>query len=75
MAANKYYTMKKKKSPTLSIFFVLIIFIFMLFPFFIMNLRYQIEAALSSIINGIGGFCLTIGGVFMIFGVGVLVPF
>jgi len=69
MATRKYYTMKKKKSPTLSIFFAIVMFVCVLFPFFVINLRYQIGNTLSIIINGIGSISLVIGGFFLMFGV------
>ena len=69
MATKKYYKMKEKKSPTLSIFFGIVVFVFLLFPFFIINLRYEIGSALSIIINGIGGFSMVIGWIFLVFGV------
>ena len=70
MAIKKYYSMKEKKPPTLGIFFGIVVFVFLLFPFFIINLRYEIGSALSIIINGIGGFSMAIGWIF--FGVGVV---
>jgi hypothetical protein len=50
----------------MTILFGIVIFIFVFFPFFGLNLRYHIGGTLSIIIDGIGSFCLIIGGLYMI---------
>ncbi|KKL80254.1 hypothetical protein LCGC14_2006610 [marine sediment metagenome] len=70
MSRKKTYVLiPEKKKPTINIYIGIIIVAFVLIPIVIMPLRYQIGAAFSTIINGIGGFSLIIGGVFMTFGV------
>ena len=50
----------------MTIIFGILIFVFVFFPFFGLNLRYHIGGTLSIIIDGIGSFCLIIGGIYMI---------
>ncbi|HEC37151.1 MAG TPA: hypothetical protein ENI29_02880 [bacterium] len=67
MKENLYFV--KKKKPMINIYIGIVLVLLVLFPIVIMPLRYQIGAAFSTIINGIGGFTLVIGGFFMTFGV------
>ena len=64
MKREKYYLLKPQKNSkwTIFIFIGIIIFIVIYFPFFAVNLRYQIGATFSRIFDYIGGVCLTIGG-------------
>jgi len=49
-------------------FFVLLIFVFVFFPIFGLNWRYQIGGVLSTLIDGLGTFCMTIGGLLTLVG-------
>jgi hypothetical protein len=68
-----YYDVLKSRKPlqstsrlTMTIIFGILIFVFIFFPLFGLNLRYQISGVLSILIDGIGSFCLIIGGLYMI---------
>jgi len=63
MRKEKYYLLKpEKNSKWVAYTFIgIIIFIVIYFPFFAVNLRYQIGAAFSKIFDTIGGICLTVG--------------
>lgn len=51
------------------VFFGILIFVFLFFPFFAVNLRYQIGGIISILLDGIGGFSLAIGGIYTLLGV------
>ncbi len=69
MSGKKTYTLVEKKKPMINIYIGIVLVVLVLFPIVILPLRYQIGAAFSNIINGIGGFSLVIGGIFITFGV------
>ena len=52
----------------IAILFGILIFVLVFFPFFGLNLRYQIGGVFSALIDGIGQFCLIIGGLLTIVG-------
>ncbi|MFW9821185.1 MAG: hypothetical protein ACFFE5_16395 [Candidatus Thorarchaeota archaeon] len=52
----------------IAIFFCILLFIFVFFPIFGLNWRYQIGGAFSVIIDGIGTLALTIGGFLTLLG-------
>ena len=64
MKREKYYLLKPQRNSkwTIYIFIGIIIFVVIYFPFFAVNLRYQIGATFSKIFDQIGMVCLTIGG-------------
>jgi len=61
----KYLTEKKGIRGYANVFFVIIGFL-LVFPFFAVNLRYQLGYIFSIIFNYIGNMCLTFGGFLMI---------
>ena len=67
--ANQNYmvisTGEKKSKTTLYVFFGICVFILFFFPFFGLNLRYQIGTSLRLIISGMGKFCLAFGALFL----------
>lgn len=66
-----HYLVKPKHTSSrriMAIFLALLIFIFVFFPFFGLNWRFQIGGVLSTIIDGIGSICLVIGGLFFLWG-------
>lgn len=64
MSRKKVYTLEKeKKGLIINTFVGIAIFVFIISPFIIMPLRYQIGEAFSIVINGIGNICIT-GGSF-----------
>jgi len=71
MKKERYYLLKPEKNSkwTIYMFMGIIIFIVIYFPFFAVNLRYQVGAAFSKIFDYIGGVCLTIGGAMTIISV------
>jgi len=64
MKKEKYYLLKPERNSkwTIYIFTGIIIFIVIYFPFFAVNLRYQVGATFSKIFDQFGVACLTIGG-------------
>jgi hypothetical protein len=46
----------------------LLIFVLVFFPFFGLTLRHQIGGVFSALLDGIGQFCLTIGGLLTLIG-------
>ena len=64
MRKEKYYLLKPEKNSKLVVytFIGIIIFIVIYFPFFAVNLRYQIGSVFSRIFDTFGVACLTIGG-------------
>ncbi len=52
----------------IAIFLCILLFVFVFFPIFGLNWRYQISGVLSILIDGIGTFCMTIGGLFALVG-------
>lgn len=66
-----HYIVKPKHSSSkriMAIFFVLLVFVFIFFPIFGLNWRFQIGGVLSTLIDGIGSICLTIGGLLFLWG-------
>ncbi|MFX1478339.1 MAG: hypothetical protein ACFFCI_09410 [Promethearchaeota archaeon] len=64
MKKQKYYLLKEEKS-TKSFYYTVLgiaVFIFIFFPFFAVNLRYQTGYIFSKILDYIGSVCLTFGG-------------
>lgn len=61
---RKYTTSRR----IMTIFFALLIFVFIFFPIFGLNWRFQIGGLLSAIIDGIGSLCLVIGGLLFLWG-------
>ena len=63
MKREKYYLLKPERNSkwTIYIFIGIIIFVVIYFPFFAVNLRYQVGATFSKIFDYIGGVCLTVG--------------
>ena len=51
-----------------AIFVGILVFLFVFFPIFGLNWRYQIGGILSILIDGVGTFCLTVGGLFTLVG-------
>lgn len=64
MKKEKYYLLKpEKNSKWVAYTFIgIIVFIVIYFPFFAVNLRYQLGAVFSKIFDQLGMVCLTIGG-------------
>ena len=50
------------------IFFGILLFVFIFFPFLALNLRYQVGGVISIFFDGIGGFSLAIGGIYTMIG-------
>lgn len=48
------------------VFFGILIFVFIFFPFFAFNLRYQLGYIFQTIMDYIGNTCLTVGGFLII---------
>ena len=63
MRKEKYYLLRPEKRSkwTIYMFGGIIIFIVIYFPFFAVNLRYQVGATFSKIFDTFGTACLTIG--------------
>ena len=63
MRKEKYYLLKPEKNSkcVAYTFIVIIFFIVIYFPFFAVNLRYQLGAVFSKIFDTFGVACLTIG--------------
>ncbi|MFX0167326.1 MAG: hypothetical protein ACFE9V_18535 [Candidatus Hodarchaeota archaeon] len=63
MKKEKYYLLKPEKSSKWVgyTFIVIIIFVVIYFPFFAVNLRYQVGATFSKVFDTFGVACLTIG--------------
>ena len=60
----------QKKSRTMTYVIIgIIIFIGVIFPFFAVNLRYQVGYIFSQIFDSIGMLCLTLGGIFTLFSI------
>jgi hypothetical protein len=70
------YTVKPKYEQSrwiIAIFFCILLFVFIFFPIFGLNWRYEIGGVFSIVIDAIGAFCLTIGGLYTLVGfVGIL---
>ncbi|MFW9941338.1 MAG: hypothetical protein ACFFFT_09875 [Candidatus Thorarchaeota archaeon] len=64
MKKEKYYILKPERNSkwTIYIFMGIIIFVVIYFPFFAINLRYQVGATFTKIFDYIGGICLMVGG-------------
>ena len=68
---NTKYILKPKYEQSrwiIAIFFCILLFVFIFFPVFGLNWRYQIGGIFSTFIDGLGMFCLTIGGLFTFVG-------
>ena len=68
---NTRYIVKSKYEQsrwTIAILFCLLLFVFVFFPIFGLNWRYEIGGALSILIDGLGSFCLGIGGLLLLIG-------
>ena len=73
MSKANYYVInggKTKKRAMIYVFFGIAVFVLFFFPFFGLNLRYQIGSSLALIINGLGTFSLAIGALFL--GIGIV---
>jgi len=70
MSRTKSYTLveEKKKSP-INVYLGIIVIAGVLVPFVILPLRYKIGAALSTLINGIGNICITVGSFCFIYAI------
>ena len=71
MKKETYYLpgyQKKSRSMTLVIVGI-ILFVGVIFPFFAVNLRYQVGYIFSQIFDSIGMLCLTLGGIFTLFSI------
>jgi uncharacterized membrane protein YqgA involved in biofilm formation len=68
MRKEKYYVLRSQRNSKW--FFVSIIgitsFIFIIFPFFAVNLRYQVGAVFSNVFDKFGVACISIGGVLIL---------
>ena len=69
MAKIKYYFPNQRRtSGTIKyVFFGIIIFILVFFPFYGLNLRYQLGVVFSEIFSKIGMLCLFGGGIMLLF--------
>lgn len=65
------YIVKPKHEQSrwiIAVFFCILLFVFIFFPIFGLNWRYQIGGLFSILIDGLGTFCMTIGGLFTLVG-------
>lgn len=69
MSRKNTYYLKDKKISMINLFVGIAIFVFILSPFIIMPLRYQIGEAFSMVINGIGNICITVGSFCFIYAI------
>ncbi len=71
MKKEEYYLIgyQGKSKFILYLFFGVIVFIVIFFPFFAINMRYQMGYLFSKVFNFIGSTCLTLGGVILVFSV------
>ncbi|MFX0002947.1 MAG: hypothetical protein ACFFAA_03790 [Promethearchaeota archaeon] len=68
---NTQYILEPKHQTSrwiMGVFLAVLIFIFVFFPFFGLNWRYEIGGVFSIMIDALGGFCLTVGGLFLLVG-------
>ncbi len=68
---NTRYIVKPKYEQSrwiMAIFFCILLFVFIFFPIFGLNWRYEIGGALSVLIDGFGSICLGIGGLLLLIG-------
>jgi len=69
VAKVRYYipNQRKRSGTTKYVFFGIIVFVLFFFPFYGMNLRYQLGTIFSEIFDKIGMLCLMIGGIMLLF--------
>lgn len=66
MSKRKTYKLVEDQSKgIMNVFFAILVFIVIFFPFFAINLRYQLGSIFQKIFDSIGVICLT-GGTFLI---------
>jgi len=65
MSKSKYYLMRERRNSrsTVFIFLGIVICVFIFFPFYGINLRYQVGSTFSKIFDSIGIICLFAGGI------------
>ena len=71
MNSDKDYIITKKQSRQRWIFWIilgLIVFIFIYFPFFVLNLRFQAGQLISETLSSFGMILVPAGGILMIWG-------
>lgn len=56
------YDERRRSKGIMYIFFGIFVFVLLFFPFFGLNLRYQVGLIFTEIFDAIGMICLTIGG-------------
>ena len=61
MKKEKYYILDNGTKWISYVIFGIVAFIFVFFPLFAINLRYQVGAVFIKIFDTIGGICITIG--------------
>ena len=66
MRKEKYYVLRSEKNSKwlYYVFIGIAAFILIYFPFFAMNLRYQVGAVFSKLFDAFGMVCLGMGGIF-----------
>ncbi len=71
MSKSKYYLMRERRNSrsTVFIFLGIVICVFIFFPFYGINLRYQVGSTFSKIFDSIGIICLLAGGLAVSFSV------
>ncbi|MBA7514544.1 hypothetical protein ES705_06574 [subsurface metagenome] len=71
MSKSKYYLMRDRRNSRTTVFILLgiLVFVFVFFPFYGMNLRYHVAAVFSKIFDTIGIICLLAGGLAVSFSV------
>ncbi|MFW9822400.1 MAG: hypothetical protein ACFFE4_05670 [Candidatus Thorarchaeota archaeon] len=61
MRKEKYYILENGTKWISYVIFGIVAFLFVFFPFFAVNLRYQVGAAFLKIFNFLGDVCITVG--------------
>lgn len=61
MKKGEYYVLDNGTKWISYLIFGIIAFLFVFFPFFAVNLRYQVGAVFVKIFDTIGGICITVG--------------
>ncbi len=60
---------RKRSGTIIYVYFGILVFILLFFPFYGMNLRYQLGTVFSELIDKFGTVCLILGGIMVAFSV------
>jgi len=68
MGKKDVYILRPEKSSrsVLYVYFGILVFIIVFFPFFALTLRYQLGMIFSTVFNWLGVMCMTFGAFFII---------